>query len=53
MLSFTNRAATSVEPFADQLDRISTVEQLHRIRTVHTADNVERNAELFKEVLRT
>lgn len=55
VLSFTNCAALSVEPvepFADQLDRITTIEELNRNPPVQAAVDVERRAELSKEVLR-
>lgn len=54
VLSFTNRVALSVEPpFADQLNRITTLEELTRNPPVQAAVDAERRAELFKEVLRT
>lgn len=54
VLSFTNSVTTlSVEPFADQLNRITILDQLNRSPPVRAMVNAERNAELFKEVLRT
>lgn len=53
-LSFTSRVTLSVvEPFADQLDRITNLEQLNRNPAVQAVIDAERNAKLFKEVLRT
>lgn len=55
-LSFTNHAASSVklaEPYADQLNRISTLVDLNRNPPVEAEVTAGRRAELSKEVLRT
>ena len=56
VLSFTNHAASSVklaEPYADQLNRIATLEGLNRNPPVQAEVTAKRRAELSKEVLRT